>query len=230
MKAHLKRHSTPKTWPILRKAQTFITRPHPSGHKRSLSLPLIVVLRDVLGLARNAKEVALVLQEKEVLVDGKPRTGKRQSIGLFDVLSLPSLQQYFRVGIDRKGRLAMAPIGKKESTIKICKVIRKGMVPGGKVQIGLHDGSSLLVDKAEVKPGDSVTLSLPDGKITGIIPLKVGAKIMLTSGRHGGTVGTVKQIEKSSLTFEGPQKKDIQTLKDYAIVVGEKQPLVTVTP
>ena len=69
MKRHLKRPEIPKTWLVKRRGIDFITRPNPGPHSYSLGLPMIVVLRDILGIAKNLKEVKFILYNNEILVD-----------------------------------------------------------------------------------------------------------------------------------------------------------------
>ena len=54
MKRHLKRQVVPKSWPVPRKGTAYVIRPSFSPHK---GLPLLVVLRDMLDVVKNRKEV-----------------------------------------------------------------------------------------------------------------------------------------------------------------------------
>lgn len=63
MSKHLKRLFAPKTWDIKRRGIKFIAKPIPGAHKISMSLPLNVILRDILKYANTNKEVKLMLEK-----------------------------------------------------------------------------------------------------------------------------------------------------------------------
>jgi small subunit ribosomal protein S4e len=221
---HLKRLFAPRQWNIARKDKKYIIRPFPSGHSRELSLPLLVVLRDLLGHVQSARELRHVLRQKDILVDGKKQTNERASLGLFDVLNLDG-KDFYRLMLGHAGKMELITIDKKESTIKICKIIGKRMTRGGKTQITLHDGRSLLTDK-KVKCGDSVVLSLPDIKISDVLPFQKGAAVYLTKGKHAGSSGTLHDIQGTSVMYEDKSKNKTQTLKKYVIVTGKDKAFI----
>ena len=97
MKNHLKRIATPRTWVIDRLSRTFITRPKPGAHSLAQGMPLSVILRDMVKVASTTAEVKKILNNKEVLVDGKRRKDHRLIVGLFDIISIPELKQQFRI-------------------------------------------------------------------------------------------------------------------------------------
>ena len=70
---HLKRLVASKTWPIRRKETAYTTRPSPGPHKASVSLPLNVVMRDLLKITASTKETKKVLNSGEILIDHKVR-------------------------------------------------------------------------------------------------------------------------------------------------------------
>ena len=54
---HLSRLAMPKTWKVKRKGIKWVTRPLPGAHSLKQGMPISVLLRDVLKLARTTKEV-----------------------------------------------------------------------------------------------------------------------------------------------------------------------------
>ena len=58
---HMKRLAMPRSWPLPRKTSIWVTRPAPGAHSLELCLPLRVVIRDVLGYAKSAREVRHIL-------------------------------------------------------------------------------------------------------------------------------------------------------------------------
>jgi len=224
MKNHLKRSTIPRTWNLNRKQNIFIVRPNAGGHSLEMGLPLGVILRDILGYASTSKEAQKILNNKNILVDGKRRKDHRFIVGLFDVLAFPDLKKYYRMVLDQKGRLSLKETTTEESSIKLCKIVGKTILKKGKVQFHFHDGKNIITDVA-AKVGDSVILQLPQLNIKEILPLKNGVHVFLTKGKHGGSSGVLKDIKgKEALyTVDG---KDVETAKAYLFVIGEKKPAI----
>lgn len=225
MKGYLKRNFTPATWVVDRKTNKYIVKPRPGAHAREFGLPLVIVLKD-LGLAKNTRDVKNILRSNDVLVDGKKRTDSRLIFGMMDVLSLPKIKKSFRMILDEKGRLVVKEIADAESKIKIAKVVGKRVVKKGKIQINLHDGKNILTDN-KAKVGDSVVLELPGCKIKQVLEFKKGAQIYLLKGRHSGSQGVLEEIAGKKIIFLKGKEK-VETLKDYAFVIGEKAPLIKI--
>ncbi|MDI6720862.1 MAG: 30S ribosomal protein S4e, partial [Candidatus Aenigmarchaeota archaeon] len=93
--AQLKRLAAPKFWPIERKVKKFIAVPSPGPHPASYSMPLGVLLRDVLKCVRTMKEANLILGKGFVRVDGITRKSKNFPIGLMDVVCIG--KDFYRV-------------------------------------------------------------------------------------------------------------------------------------
>lgn len=226
VKLHLKRLASPKTWPIPKKAITFIARPFPGPHKIEHQIPISVFLRDMVDVVKTQKEVKFVLYNKDCLIDGKVCHDNKRPVGLFDVVSLPKAKQFFRVLISDKNKLFAISVDEKESSLKISKVSKKTILKSGKVQLNTSDGRSILVDDTKkYSIGDSLVLSLPDQKITDHLPLQPNMAIFLEAGRHVGVVGSIESIEGN--TFVVKSGDDVfKTKKSYAIVVGKSKPII----
>tara|TARA_Y100000310_G_C20514036_1_gene730266 strand:- start:172 stop:861 length:690 start_codon:yes stop_codon:yes gene_type:complete len=224
MKNHLKRIAVPRTWAINRKKRVFIVRPKPGPHSLDMGLPLGVVLRDNLNLARTISEAKKLLNNNEVLIDGKRRKDHRFIVGLLDILSFSGLNKYYRVQLNRKGKIVFVEITKDESKTKICKIVGKTVLAKGKLQFNLHNGRNL-VTELDAKVGDSVVVGLPKFDVKKVLPLKSGMTIFLTQGKHIGDVGILKETQgvEAKYTADG---KEIETAKAYLFVVGEKESLL----
>ena len=227
MKNHLKRIAAPKTWLIGRKINTFILRPKPGAHSLDQGLPLGVIMRDVLGLVSTLSEAKKVLNNKEILIDGKRRKDYRFIVGLLDTISIPEIKKYHRVVLDNKGRLIIIEIDAKEALQKLCQVKGKTSLSKGKIQYNLHDGTNLLTDTS-AKVGDTFVLTLPSRKVDQVLSLSGGASVLLTKGKHSGDVGTLKELRGVEATYIS-QDHEIETLKKYLFVVGSKKPLLKIT-
>ncbi|MBU0470448.1 MAG: 30S ribosomal protein S4e [Nanoarchaeota archaeon] len=219
MKNHLKRIASPRTWVINRMSNTFITRPKPGAHSLEMGLPLGVVLRDQLKLTTTMGETKKLLNNKEVLVDGKRRKDHRYIVGLFDVLSIPALKDNYRVLVNKKGRLVLKKLDSEESNTKLSKVVGKVVLKGGKTQFNLHDGKNIIsTEKAKI--GDTFVLSLPKMEVKKILFLKEGVTVFLTKGKHAGHSGILKEIKGREATYS-EEGQEVDTAKDYLFVVGK---------
>lgn len=221
MKSHLKRISSPKSWPIVRKGTIFIKRPHP-GKSFFYSISLNLALK-ILGFADNAREIRSILHTQEVLVDGKRCKDQKNLVGLMDVISFPLIKKSFRLVLNNNAKLEFIEIDDKEATIKPCKIMGKTLIKMGKLQLNTFDSRTILVDKDDdYGVGDTIVIELPSQKIQSKFKLEVGCEVYLIKGRYVGTAGTVKNIE-GKMIFVEVNGRLIHTLKDYAYVVGKSK-------
>ncbi|HNR58014.1 MAG TPA: 30S ribosomal protein S4e, partial [Methanothrix sp.] len=61
MSRHQKRVASPRSWPIARKIHTWVAKSKPGPHSEKGSIPLVIVIRDLLGLVDNSREAKRVL-------------------------------------------------------------------------------------------------------------------------------------------------------------------------
>lgn len=218
MKNHLKRIATQRTWILDRKGAKFTLRPNPGAHKFSQGLALGFVLRDMLKLTSTMSEVEKLLNNNDILVDGKKKKDRKEIVGLFDRISIPVLNKHYTLNLDFKGRLIAEELSAKDVEQKICKVVGKTVIKGGKLQLNLYDGKNILTDKT-VKVGDSVILSLPKLEIKEVLPLKEGVKVFLTKGKHAGASGKLKSLEGETARYLNEAGEEIETTKKYLYVM-----------
>ena len=229
-KNHLKRFAAPRTWAIERKRTKFIARPMPGPHPFKQSIALGVVLSELLGYTKTSKELNLILTNGEVLIDKKSRKAKFP-VGFMDVLELPKLKEYYRIVYTDIGKLKLMKVDKDDADVKILKVIGKNNLKGGKTQINLNDGRNMLTGKEKYNVGDSLLVELGNKKIKDHFKLEKGYTAYLTGGKHIGYVGKIKSIEakhglhKPKILLE-VNGEEIETLKDYAFVVGKDKPAI----
>ena len=223
---HQKRLSIPKSWMVGKKVNKWVTATRPGPHSKVRSLPLGVIIRDVLKLADNRKEGKRILAEGKVLVDGIPRKELKFPVGLFDVISIPLMNEAYRVVQDEKGRLILHKLS--ETTVnKLCRINNKTTVKGGQVQLNLSDGTNILGSN-DYRTKDSLILSIPDKQVVKRLEYKVGNLAMVVGGRHSGEIGTIKEIREvkssrhNTVTISGDT--DFDTIEDYVIVIGEDKP------
>ena len=148
----------------LGKENRWASRPTPGSHKWKSSIAVVTALRDVLGLVGNAKEAKKVMVDGLLLVDGVVEKNHKRGLGLMDVIELPRLKKSYRVVPTKKG-LEIIEIDSKDSKVKLCRVVGKRTVSGGRTQLSFHDGTTVLDEKKEFKVNDTAVLSLPDRKV-----------------------------------------------------------------
>jgi small subunit ribosomal protein S4e len=234
MKKHLKRLRIPSFWKIAKKHAKWAVKPRAGPHKQFESIPLIVILRDILEIADKGKDASSIIKMGGVHVDGKPRKDPKYPAGIMDVVSIPKFKMHYRVVPTTKG-LELLDIDTKESKKKLCMIKNKSTVCGNKIQLNLHDSRNILVDPkdSKYKTGDSVLIELPSQKILDHVKLEKGALALISKGKNIGLVG---KIEDMILTKTNEPTKIIcningeklEVIKDYVFVVGKNKPLIKI--
>ena len=82
--SHLKRLAMPRSWPLPRKTNIWVTRARSGAHALERCI-INVVLRDVLGVAHT--EVRRILHEG-LIKDGRVVKDNKRGVGLMNVLSV----------------------------------------------------------------------------------------------------------------------------------------------
>ncbi len=228
VKKHLKRLAMPKSWKIKRGGIKFITRPSPGPHPLRLSLSLKSLLRDILKIGKTTKEVRFILNKRNILVDGIRRTDPKFPVGFMDTIEVKEAKQFFRIILDKKGKLSVINISSKESNLKPCKIINKSKVKG-KTQLNLYDGRNILVEDDKYKIGDTILITIPKQEIKDYIKLEKGCFIYLIGGKHSGSTGTVEDISGNKIVYKSDNGELIETLKKYVFVLGKAKPAISIT-
>ncbi len=229
-KKHLKALAAPRTWKIKRKEHVWATKPVPGPHSKERAVPLIVLLRDYLGVVETRREGEKIIKAGYIKVDNRVIKEPRFPLGFMDTLQVG--EKKYRALYDKKGRITLKEIESGED-VKLCRIENKTLVKGGKIQLNLHDGRNILTDNNEYKTGDVLLISLPDQKILKHIPMKEGCAIYVIGGKHTGATGKIKEIipgtmtRKPQITIES-EGKEYTTLKSYVFVIGEEKPEIDV--
>ncbi len=228
MSRHQKRVTIPVSWPIARKTKKWVAKTSPGPHSSQESIPLVTVIRDMLKLVDNAREAKRVLYEGKVLVDGKVQKDYKLPVGIFDVISIPLLDQQYRMLKDARGMfyLSLLEPGKVR---KLARIENKTILKGKRQQLNLSDGSNKL-DEGEFKVGDSLVLSIPEKNIEDRIEFKVGNLAMVVGGKHAGQTGKIKEIitvkssQPNRVVISGDE--EFETIEDYVYMIGKDQPVI----
>jgi small subunit ribosomal protein S4e len=236
-KKHLKRLPAPSHWPIRRKNYKFTSRVRPGPHRKEDAITLSVLVTDILGYAQTMNELKRVLFTGQVLVDGRTRKQPGFPVGLMDVVQIKNSGERFRVLPKIGGGLRLVAIDEKEMGVKLCRIEKKKVVAGGRIQLTFHDGRNMLLpeDKkaSDFNPLDTVKISIPEQTIVSRFSLDKGAYAIVTAGNNVGIEGRVLDIQKrygthaSTVTIEGVQGTKFQTAIEYVFVVGKQSPEVS---
>ncbi|TLZ65041.1 MAG: 30S ribosomal protein S4e [Methanobacteriota archaeon] len=194
-KKHLKRLPAPRSWKIERKTAFWTMKPSPGPHPVEESVPVGLVLRDMLKVCDTAREARAILGSRTVFVDGRTVTDPKLGVGVMDVVALQATKEHYRMLVDSIGRLHLVPIDAEQAQWKLCRIEGKTTQRGGVTQVNLHDGRNLLLPKNEYATGTTLKVGLPKQGILGTFPMEPGATALLIGGQHVGEIGHVERVE-----------------------------------
>jgi small subunit ribosomal protein S4e len=222
---HLKRTSMPNSWPIQKKTITFVGKPKPGSHKREYVVSTLILLRDILGYAHNAKEAKYIVNNQEFLVNGRQIKDIKAAIGIFDIIEIPATKEKFTVLFNTFGKITLVPTKSNELYLKVAK---KTALKKGRFQINAMNGYNVLVDEKTFKSisvNDTVVYDFSKKKVVKTLPLKEGSFVYLFDGKYTGQFGKVISFTEyhgisktiASLEIDGVEQS---TVKDYCYVIG----------
>lgn len=183
---HLTRKQATTKLPIKRKGTKYLAR---ARNNINESVPIVIAIRDILFLAKTAKEVKKMIQQRILKINGKPANDLRDSIRLFNILEAD--KTYF---------LTYSPSKKfifnevKKDSLRLTKVVNIHLVKGGKIQINLHDGTNLLT-KDKITVGDSLYLD-EKNTVKKRISLEKGKEILAIKGKYLGQHGRIESVKE----------------------------------
>jgi small subunit ribosomal protein S4e len=235
MSHHLKRLTTPNSWRVAKKTNTFITKTAPGPHNAS-AMPMAVWLRDHMGIARTMKEIKKILTDRAIIVNGKVCTDPKLGIGVFDIISIPKMEKQYRILLNKNGDFVSIPISEEAAQTRLCKIRNKTIITGGGIQLNLLYGANVLTDSQQYRPKDSIVLSMGEADfftVTDHFPFAVGNMAMVIGGRHSGKVGRIVEIWEvpgstpNRVILEDTEGKDrFDTIEEYVFMVGREEPAV----
>jgi len=240
-KKHLKRLAAPTFWPILRKEYKWVVKPSPGPHPIDACLPLLIVLRDVLGYVKTSREGRKVIGQGMIKVDGVVRRDYKFPVGLMDVIEIKGANEAYRFIPYPIKHFILHPIPDEERFLKIVRIENKTTVKGGHLQLNLHDGRNILVRVSDptnpvedsYKTYDSLLIKIPSQEIIEHLPLHEGSLAIISGGRNVGRVGVVKGITQvfkrrdAIVTLEDKNGEEFQTALKYVLVIGKDKPRIS---
>ncbi|MEM0378770.1 MAG: 30S ribosomal protein S4e [Thermosphaera sp.] len=237
---HLKSIAAPRYWPILRKEYKWVVKPSPGPHAVARSIPLLLIVRDVLRLAKTGKEARRLIAEGYFKIDGKVRRNYKFPVGMMDVIEVVGANEYYRVVPVPSKVLDLVKIDKDEASFKLARIEDKTTVKDGHIQLNLHDGRNILIRVNDPRnPVEDVydtlgvlQISVPGQEVLNYIPLKEGVIAIISGGRNVGRVGKIVSIHRgmrrhrSIVTIEDKSGARFQTSLDYIFPIGLEKPLI----
>ena len=91
---HLRRIAMPKSFPLKRKGREKYVISQIGNAK---TIPLLLIVRDILELAKTRREARTLLKAGEILVNNKKTNNERISVYLFDTITITRLHKFYRV-------------------------------------------------------------------------------------------------------------------------------------
>ena len=228
----LKRQMAPLFWGINRKNKRFAITVKPGSHSKNRSIPTALLLRDVLKVVTTLREAKSVIYNGKVNVDGIIRKSLHHSIGLMDVIELQGISDIYRLVPTRGHILQPIKIDSSEKSKKIVKVTSKTTTKGKKIQLGFHDGRTIIADN-NVNVGDSCLIQIPEQKILDVIKLEKDSLVIVTRGANTGQIGHINNINEATFTLPKRinltvDKKKFEMPSDLVIVIGKEKPVIQV--
>ena len=228
----LKRQMAPQFWGITRKDKRFVITVRPGPHKKNYSVPTAVFLRDTLKIVTSLREAKTAIYSGKVKIDGVVRKSLHHAIGLMDVVELENVSDIYRL-VPTEGKLLKPiKINESEKAKKLVRVTSKTTRSKGVMQVGFHDGRSMITDM-ELSIGDTCVMQIPDQKILEVIKLEAGCQGLVTRGINAGQTGKVETIEEG--TFILPKRivlslgeRKIEIPADIIMPIGKEEPVIQI--
>jgi len=237
---HLKALAAPAFWPILRKEYKWTVKPRPGPHPMERSLPLLLIVRDVLGYAKTAREARKLIAEGNFKIDGVVRRDYKFPVSFMDVIEVVKTGELYRFLPYPVKFFKLELIPREEATIKPLRIEDKTTVKGGHIQLNLYDGRNVLVKVKDPRNpvedvydvGGTLIVTIPSMEIKGYISFDIGRIALVVGGKAVGRVGRIKSItwgwrkETTVVTLEDPRGNLFQTSLNYIYIIGVDKPII----
>src|SRR3989344_2035840 len=227
-KHHLKSMAAPKSWPIKRKENVFVIKSNPGPQKLENSMPIGLILK-LLSQVSTTREARQVINQRKVLVNKRPARDIKLPAGLFDIIEFAD--NYFRILLNRRGKLIFKDVSKTESNIILYKIIGKTRIKGNKLQLNFHNGFNLQVKDDDYNIND--VLLIENNQIKVKISFEKGSIVYITKGKNLGGIAKIEEIyerppfNKHVLVSIGDKK--INLPKNYVFLVGKTKPMISLS-
>ncbi len=229
----LKRQVAPRFWKINRKSSRFILNTMPGPHTRKFSYPIGVVLRDLLHLCSNIREVKRSLNKGLITVDGEMIRHPNFPVGLMDTVEIKPSNEFYRFVPSNGIPLSPIKIKSDEKNLKLEKIKSKVTSKKNQYQYGLHDGRTFLSGES-YSVNDTCLIELPSFGIKNHVQLKEGCSVIVTRGENAGNIGKVEEIKTGSFSLPkrvlvSMSEKTVELPIDIVMAIGFDSSLIQVS-
>ncbi len=222
----------PQFWGITRKDKRFVITTRPGAHKKHYSVPTAVFLRDMLKIVSSLREAKTSIYSGKVKIDGVVRKSLHHAIGLMDIVELENVSDIYRM-VPTEGKLLQPiKIDESEKSKKLVIVTKKTTTKNGRMQIGFHDGRSVMSD-VQASIGDACLITVPSQEIIKVIKLEAGCQCLVIRGINAGQIGKIQSVEKG--TFILPKRvvvalgqRKIEIPADIIMPIGKEEPAIRI--
>ena len=228
----LKRQMAPMFWGINRKDKRFVITVRPGSHPKHSSIPSAVLLRDTLNYVNTLREAKSSIYGGKVKIDGVIQKSLHHSVGLMDVIELEGTADIYRL-VPKNGHiLTPIKINENEKSKKLVKVKNKTNIRGGKMQLGFHDGRTIITD-VDVNVNDTCLLQIPEQKILDVIKFEKNSQVIVTRGINAGRIGLINEIKEGTFTL--PKRinlliddKTIEIPANITMAIGKEKSVIQI--
>ncbi|MCL5788495.1 MAG: 30S ribosomal protein S4e [Candidatus Marsarchaeota archaeon] len=236
----IKRYAAPSYWPTYKKEYKWVVKPSAGPHALADSLPLLVVLRDLMHVVDSSHEAKVVLNDNRIRVNGRVQRTIDFPIGVMDLISIPDSDTYVRI-LPFRGKLIAHQVSRGERDFRLLRVENKTCVPGLKIQLNLTGGVNVLLPLSNPYDAKNVKYSTMDTVKTNVqgtellehYRMQKGAYVLAVKGKNSGEHGTLKETvesfkrRKTLVRVEKANGESFETIIDYIYVVGDNAPIIS---
>ena len=188
---HQTRSAASKKIPVPRKGTRYLVRT--SGFNDD-SVSVLVAVRDMLHLARTAREVNEMVKDKMLKLNGAIVRDYHEAVRLFNVLEA-----------HKKYKLTLTPTGRftlveTKTDNRIGKVVGKKIQNKGAMQFNLHDGTNF-ISKESIVVGDSIEVDVKNKPVK-VIPLAKAKHVFIFEGKNKGREAKLTKVEHGKVHLE----------------------------
>ena len=226
VRLHLKRTSMPKSWNVKRKNITFISKPNPGSFNRKYITSFLILIRDILKVAKTTKEAKYIVNNTDIFVNSKKIKEIKAPIGFFDTIEFAKTKEKFILLFDKFGKFRKVDI--KDDNLYL-KLKNKKNLGKSKFQLNFENSFNILVNEKDFKKAktqDTYVYNLKSKKIEKIIELKEKSLVYIFDGNYKGKFGKVVSFNNYSGRTQDTCEIEIDgvkhiTAKKYLFVVDK---------
>ena len=186
---HIKRKTIGSFWPVAKTGEKYLAVP---SHEQRNAIPLILAMRDVLKLVKTKKELKKILNEKQIMINGRTVKEVNYPLMLYDSLTLPSIKKYYKVTMKGR-RFDMIEVSEEKASTKTYRVMNKRLLENKKLQVNFSQGKNMITNE-KLQTGEFVVIDNKTNKILKVVALKKDVEVLVVAGKHTGKSGKIKDM------------------------------------